>query len=105
MSLEIILIGLCCLLFALCVFLGWKLYQFSVIIIGVEDAIEDSLDILNQRYSSMNEVLQKPVFFDSLEVRQVISDIRECHSSILVIANKLTMQTGIKGVKTEEEDS
>ena len=104
MSFELILIGLCCLLLLLSVFLAWKLYQFSVIIIDVEDAVEESLDILNERYGSMNEVLEKPVFFDSVEVRQVIADIRECHRSILIIANKLTRRIGTESGEIEKED-
>jgi hypothetical protein len=71
----------------------------------VEDAIEESLDILNERYGKMNEILEKPVFFDSVEVRQVIADIRECHRAILIIANKLTTNIGIESGETEEKDS
>mgnify|MGYP001206174591 CR=1 FL=1 len=70
MSLEVILIGLCCLLLSLSIFLGWKLYQFSIILLDIEDAIEDSLDILNKKYGKMNEILQKPVFFQNLKADQ-----------------------------------
>ena len=105
MMFELIIIGLCCLLLSLSIFLGWKLYQFSIIIIDIEDAIEESLDILNDRYGKMYEVLEKPVFFDSVEIRQVISDIRDCHSAILIVANKLTRKIGTKSAKTEEENS
>ena len=105
MIFESILIGLCCLLFSLSIFLGWKLYQFSIVLIDVEDAIEESLDILNEKYGKMNEVLEKPVFFDSVEVRQVIADIRECHRAILVIANKLTRKIGTESGETEKENS
>ena len=105
MSLEIILIGLCCLLFSLCLIFAWKLYKFSIIIMDVEDAIEESLDILDQRYGKMNEILQKPVFFDSIEVRQVIADIRDCHSAILLIANKLTNNMGTESGEVEKENS
>tara|TARA_B100001093_G_scaffold485513_2_gene519990 strand:+ start:10150 stop:10467 length:318 start_codon:yes stop_codon:yes gene_type:complete len=105
MIFEIILIGLCCLLLTLSIWLAWKLYQFSIVLIDVEDAIEESLDILNERYGKMNEVLEKPVFFDSVEIRQVIADIRECHRAILIVANKLTRNTGIESGKTEEKNS
>ena len=105
MSFDVILIGLCCLLFAISIFLGWKLYQFSIILMDVEDAIEQSLDVLNEKYGKMNEILQKPVFFDSVEVRQVISDIRDCHGSILTIDNKLTSNIGIESGETEKENS
>ena len=46
-----------------------------------------------------------PVFFDSVEIRQVISDIRDCHSAILIVANKLTRKIGTKSAETEEENS
>lgn len=105
MMFDVILIGLCCLLLSLSIFLGWKLYQFSIVIIDIEDAVEESLDILNSKYGKMNEILQKPVFFDSVEVRQVIADIRDCHGAILIIANKLTRKIGTQSGKTEEEDS
>lgn len=105
MSLDIILIGLCCLLLSLSMFLGWKLYQFSIIIMDIEDAVEESLDVLNEKYGKMNQVIQKPVFFDSIEIRQVISDIRECHHAILIIANKLTRNIGTESGETEKENS
>ena len=106
MSLNLILIGLCCLLMLLSFFLGWKLYQFSIVIMDIEDAIEESLDILDEKYGKMNEVLLKPVFFDSVEIRQVIADIKSCHAAILTIANKLTRKIGTKSDnKTEKENS
>ncbi len=69
----------------------------------MEDALEESLDILNEKYSKMNDILQTPVFFDSIEVRQVISEIRGCHDAVMVIANKLTYETGLKSETKEEE--
>jgi len=107
MDLNMIIIGLCSLFFLLTVVLSWKLYQFSLVLIDVEDAIEESLEILDEKYRSMNEIVQKPVFFDSVEVRQVIADIKDCHRAVLIIANKLTRQT--KGIEesgeTQEENS
>lgn len=105
MSFELILIFLCCLLFVLSLLLSWKLYQFSIVIMDIEDAIEESLDILNEKYSKMNEIIQKPVFFDSIEVRQVISEIKDCHNAILIIANKLTKKIGATSDETKKEDN
>ena len=101
MTLLSILIVLCCLLFLLSAFLAWKLYNFSLIIIDMEDSIDESLEILDKKYKSMYEILQKPIFFDSVEVRQVVADIRDCHQSILYIANTLTRQT--KGIEESGE--
>lgn len=106
MSLNIILIILCVLSMSLSVFLGWKLYQFALLIIDIEDAIEESLDVLDSKYSSMNEIVQRPIFFDSVEIRQVINDIKDCHRSILVIANKITKNMGSENSgEIKKEDS
>lgn len=104
MSLTIILTILCCLLFISTLFLGWKLYEFSIVLINIEDALEESLDILDEKYGVMNEILQKPIFFDSVEIRQVVSEIADCHRALLVIANKLTRQAGIEGGEKENKE-
>ena len=52
----------------------------------------------------MNEVIQKPVFFFFFEVRQGMSDIKQCHFAILKIANKLTSDSGMQS-EIKEEDS
>ena len=66
-------------------------YKLGVIILDVQDAIEASLDELDRRYASMSEVLEKPVFFDSMEVRQVVTDISRCRDSILRVAANMTV--------------
>ena len=71
------------------VFFGHQAYKLGKIVINVQDSIETSLDVLDERYKSMNEILQKPVFFDSLEVRQVIEDIGITRDAVLFIANQL----------------
>jgi hypothetical protein len=73
----------------LAVFFGIKSYQFAKIILKTQDAIEESLDLLDERYRNLTEILQKPVFFDSIEVRQVIDEITVTRDSILFIANQL----------------
>ena len=107
MTLEVILILIILLLITAIVFLSMKLYQFSIIILNVEDALETSLDILNERYRSMFKILQQPVFFNSPEVRQVIQDIKESHEALLVIANILTKDMGAieYNEESKEEDS
>jgi hypothetical protein len=105
MLMNSILIGVCCLQFAIIVFLIYKLYQFSLLIIDMEDSIEASLDLLDEKYKRMYDILQKPIFFDSVEVRQVISDIKDCQNSILLVANTITKNIGYKGEEAKEENS
>ena len=59
-------------------------------ILKVQDAVEESLDIMDQRYASISQVLEKPVFFDSMEVRQVIFDINQSRLAILSVAQALS---------------
>ena len=77
-------------------------YKFGRTLIRMEDALEQSLDKLDDRYESISKVLEIPLFYDSPQIRQVISDIKECQNSILFVANEIgrleEMQDG------EEED-
>jgi len=79
-----------------------------LILIRVEDSIEDSLDILDERYKKMTEILEVPVFFDSIEVRNCIAEIRKSRDSILYVANALTQKNSgtslaIKAKESREE--
>tara|TARA_Y100000034_G_scaffold77044_1_gene92544 strand:+ start:159 stop:476 length:318 start_codon:yes stop_codon:yes gene_type:complete len=79
--------------FILSVLLSISVYfnvKHGVILLNMQDSIEESLDVLDEKYQSISKVVEIPVFFDSLEVRQVISDIENCRDSILYVANQLS---------------
>ena len=101
---EFVYIAVIVLMFMLLCFLTKKLYSFSIIILNIEESIEESLDLLNHHYGRMNEIVQKPIFFDSVEIRQVVNDIKQCHHAVLKVANKLTSDSGMLS-ETKEEDS
>ena len=106
MTFSEILIVCVLVLFVLCFVVTWKLIKFSMIILEVEDAIDECVEVLDDKYRSIGEVLEMPVFFDSVEVRQVIADIRACHSAVLVVANKLTKNAGtLSEIKEENKES
>jgi len=65
-------------------------YKFGILILSVQDAVEKSLDVLDGNYSKMSKIAELPVFFDSIEVRQVMSEIQRARHSILGIAELLT---------------
>ena len=77
-------------LFLLLCFSVYFNYKFGKLIVSVQESIEESLDILDGRYVSISQILDKPVFFDSLEVRQVVEDIKKSRDSVLYVANVLT---------------
>jgi len=64
-------------------------YKFGRTLIRMEDALEQSLDKLDDRYESISKVLEIPLFYDSPQIRQVVSDIKECQNSILFVANEI----------------
>ena len=65
-------------------------WRFASILLKLEDALEDCLDTINEKYSKMSEILSRPLFFDSPEVRRVVEDIRETRNSLHRIALSLS---------------
>jgi len=63
--------------------------SFARRLISVADSIEASLDIMDERYESISGILQIPLFNDSQQIRQVLSDIDACRDAILRVANLL----------------
>ena len=96
----IVFVVLSSLLFAVTCILLYKIYQYSLIILSVEETIEQSIDILEERVTSMEKILEKEVFFDSVEVRQVINDIKISKDAVLAVSSAL-----IIGEKNIEENS
>ena len=86
-------------------YLLYKLYKFSILILDIEDAVEYSIVELEKRYTSMTKILEKPVFFDSVEVRQVISNISESRNLIVSISKVLTQDMREESVEIKKEDS
>ena len=64
-------------------------FKFAMIILKVQEVIEESLDILDERYKNMSEILQRPLFYDSSEVRSVLEDINYSRAAIHNIAISL----------------
>ena len=79
----------------------YKNVKLGLAILRMEDAIEECLDIIDQKYNSMSEVLQRPLFYDSPEVKSVVEDIRAVRGSLHGVALSLTKNI----VEEEEEDS
>jgi len=76
-----------------------------MIIIRTQDVIEESLDILDDKYAKISEILNIPIFFDSKEVRDVLYEIKGVKDSILAIAQRLTNQEIIEEEFEEEDDA
>ena len=78
----------------------YKNITFGMTILRMEDSIEDCLDIIDEKYELMSEVLQRPLFFDSQEVKSVVRDIKAVRGSLHSVA--LTLTKNIEKQKKEE---
>ena len=73
-------------------------YRFARIIFSYEDNIEESLDVLDESYGKLFEILKIPLANDSPQVKAVISEIEKSRDSILSVAQKIAR------VENEEEE-
>jgi hypothetical protein len=88
-GLEIILAVVCVMQLLLLIAGGYYIFWLGTLVLKMEDALEESLDILDERYASIQTVLEIPLFADSPEIRQVHTDLRRSRDCILEIANAL----------------
>ena len=90
---------LCVVQFAAIAALSYYCYKFGTTIIKFQESVEESLDMLDERYNSISKVLEIPLFYDSQEIRRVVEDVRESRDVLLKVANKIGR---IEDVKDEE---
>ena len=77
-------------------------FKFGQSLIRMEDALEVSLDKLDERYESISKILEIDLFYDSPQIRQVVADIKECQQSILYVANEIGR---LEEIQDGEEES
>lgn len=63
--------------------------KFAMIIINMQNVIEESLDIIDQKYLNLNKILETPLFFNNHEIKSAIEEIKETRDVLLYIANQL----------------
>ena len=86
-------------LFFLLIFFVYFCIKFALIILNIQETIEDSLDIIDEKYNKISKILEIPVFYNSPEVKSAISEIEDAREALLYIANQLT-----NNKNKEEED-
>jgi hypothetical protein len=65
-------------------------YKMALAMLRVQDAVEESLDVLDKRYESISKILKIPLFYDSPEIKKTVEDIRRSRDAILYVAKQLT---------------
>jgi hypothetical protein len=86
-------------LVALLVFCCYHCFRLAKIVLNMEDAINESLDVLNTSYVNIGKVLETPIGSDDPYIKGVINEIKRSQEAILVIANQIT-----EGWESEEKD-
>ena len=87
--LEIALICILLVTFGLLTVVSYFAIKFGILILDIEDAIEQSLDILDSRYESISEIVEIPLFSDSPQIRQVHQDLKYSRDALISVANVL----------------
>jgi len=72
-----------------CIIQAFYLYRFAKIILKTEEDVEASLDVIDASYQNITTVLEKPLFYDSGEVRQILSQLRNSRNALLYVANRM----------------
>ena len=79
-------LSILCIIFAIIIgFLGYHCYRFAKMILRMQDSMEDSLVIIEERISSISKILEIPLFFDSIEIRRVHEDLHASKDALVKV--------------------
>ena len=81
--------GIIAFLTLLVIVLFYYCIKFAMIIINMQNVIEESLDIIDQKYYNLNKILEIPIFYNNHEIKSAIDEIKETRDALLYIANQL----------------
>jgi len=68
-------------------------------ILSYQDSLEQALQTIDEKYSNISAICERPLFYDSVEVREVLNDIKATRDSLHHVAFSLT-----ENFRIEEED-
>ena len=61
-----------------------------MIVLKIQESIQMSVDVIDEKHQKITEILSRPLFYDSPEVRQVLRDIDDVRESLSDVARDLT---------------
>lgn len=83
--------------------------KFGLTILRIQDALEESLAIIDKKYESMKKIYETPLFYDSPEVRRVVEDIKGTQKALYDIAAALSSEFEVEAIgedtQGKKEDS
>ena len=98
--LEIILLVVILVLSVGCVWLARTLYNMGILILRVQDTLEDSLQVMDEKVESIDKILEIPLFSDSPEIKKLQRDMVASRDAILEVAYALS-----DSMEKEQDDS
>ena len=90
------------LLTVLLVLTSYYCIKFALIILNIQETLEESLDIIDVKYSKLSKILEIPIFYNSPEVKSAIQEIEDTRDALLYIANQLTSSSSLEEEIEEE---
>lgn len=79
------------------------LYKLGLSILRVEDTLEQSLLIMDDRIDEMEKILSVPLFSDSPEIKRIHTSMQSCRDSLLSITTSLTEDMSEEKPEQQEE--
>jgi len=65
------------------------MFKFGRILIKIEDNLETAVDRLDNSQQTITDILEIPVFYDSIEIKSVLNEIERSRDTIINVANNI----------------
>ena len=75
-----------------------------MLILKTEEKLTNILDAIDEEYMEISKVLEKPVFFDSQEIKQVMTSIDNVRNTFLNISAYIIADYDDSDVSINEEN-
>jgi|TARA_R110000851_G_scaffold143887_2_gene282877 uncharacterized membrane protein len=82
--------------------LAFAVFRLARSIFAIEDKVEIALDQIDDSYQAIEEILSRPLFFDSAEIREVHRQISLVNLSLINVAG--TISEPEEGADPDAED-
>jgi hypothetical protein len=77
-------------LILLLAFFTFYCIKFAKIILNLQEKLQISLDIIEEKHLIISNILKRPLFYNSQEIRQVLREIEDVKNSLHLIAWELS---------------
>ncbi len=64
--------------------------KFALTVLRVQDSLEVAIQTIDEKYTNISEILSRPLFYDSPEVRKVLSEISSTREALHQVAYDLS---------------